>query len=216
MPATVKTHGNSAGAGTQDATPDSEMIYLYDQTAVEPYLERYIEIVSLSGLVTDLPPGQWQKTNVTINGISATKIEDPDPQTFVVYSFALPDLSGALNIYVTKDPQRATLANQILSTFKFLQSCISGNDCPQPMCIPSDAGCTPITCRKGFCVPVLNAPIMHEYDGKIVYGPALSPEETELARKDCAERNGNFNTCGNICEPGAQGCVEVCATTCEY
>jgi hypothetical protein len=35
-----------------------------------------------------------------------------------------------------------------------------------------------------------------------------------VCQRDCDKRNGLFQECGNICEPGAQACVEVCGVTC--
>ncbi len=35
-----------------------------------------------------------------------------------------------------------------------------------------------------------------------------------VCEQDCLERNGFFQECGNICEPGADVCDTVCAVTC--
>ena len=48
---------------------------------------------------------------------------------------------------------------------------------------------------------------------KVVYD-ATGSENLSAYRADCAQNDGVFEECGNICAPGASACVEVCAVTC--
>lgn len=57
-------------------------------------------------------------------------------------------------------------------------------------------------------------PIQSEYDSKIVYTTDMDFDQSEL-REHCELRGGDFNECGNICEPEGGICIEVCAYTCE-
>jgi len=58
-------------------------------------------------------------------------------------------------------------------------------------------------------------PIDSQFEEKIVYTTNLDYPEEKL-KADCEERGGDFNTCGNICDPAsAQACPAVCAYTCD-
>ena len=62
---------------------------------------------------------------------------------------------------------------------------------------------------------VKKLPIDSQFEEKIVYTTNLDYPEEKL-RADCEERGGQFNTCGNICDPAsAQACPAVCAYTCD-
>lgn len=57
--------------------------------------------------------------------------------------------------------------------------------------------------------------IISEFPGeKVVYTTDSSLDQS-VYENDCQERGGEFNSCGNICEPNADFCAEVCAYTCE-
>lgn len=57
-------------------------------------------------------------------------------------------------------------------------------------------------------------PIEEIFDDKVVY-TTEQDIDTEKLEQDCAERGGEFNTCGSICPSDAAVCAEVCAYTCE-
>ena len=50
---------------------------------------------------------------------------------------------------------------------------------------------------------------------KVVYD-ATGSENLSAYRQDCIQHGGFFEECGNICEPGATACVEVCGVTCTF
>ena len=50
---------------------------------------------------------------------------------------------------------------------------------------------------------------------KVVYD-ATGSEDLSAFRADCEQHGGFFEECGNICEPGATACVEVCGVTCTF
>lgn len=50
---------------------------------------------------------------------------------------------------------------------------------------------------------------------KVVYD-ATGSEDLSAYRADCARHGGFFEECGNICQPGATACVEVCGVTCTF
>ncbi len=50
---------------------------------------------------------------------------------------------------------------------------------------------------------------------KIIYETTGDGDLTAY-QKDCAKLDGFFEACGNICEPGATACVEVCGVTCTF
>ncbi len=50
---------------------------------------------------------------------------------------------------------------------------------------------------------------------KVVYD-ATGDDDLSAYSEDCARHNGLFQACGNICEPRAAACVEVCAVTCSF
>ncbi len=54
-----------------------------------------------------------------------------------------------------------------------------------------------------------------EYDDKLVYSmkPNISLVQLEA---DCEERGGTFDECGSACPSDAEGCIEMCAYTCEF
>ena len=58
--------------------------------------------------------------------------------------------------------------------------------------------------------------IYKDSSGKVVKFVYATSDELGLDdyRTHCASLNGLFEECGNICEPGATACVEVCAVTC--
>lgn len=57
-------------------------------------------------------------------------------------------------------------------------------------------------------------PVLNVYEGKIVYTTDMQADPKPF-REDCQRRGGVFNACGDVCEPGASFCAEVCAYTCE-
>lgn len=118
-PLTLKTQILAAGAGNKEASANSDHIFVYNSSSQEPYLERYIEIQPF-GQATSYGP-EWQRFDIEINGISAAKFTNPNPNTFIIYRVAIPNTPGELEIMVTKDSRRSALADQILSTFGFVE-----------------------------------------------------------------------------------------------
>lgn len=57
-------------------------------------------------------------------------------------------------------------------------------------------------------------PTEAEFPNKIVYGTSQDLD-AEALKKDCDARGGQFNTCGSVCGPEAEVCIQVCAFTCE-
>jgi hypothetical protein len=57
-------------------------------------------------------------------------------------------------------------------------------------------------------------PIQAEFENKIVY-TTDSSYDTKKLKRDCQERQGVFNECGNICSGEQEVCASVCAYTCE-
>ena len=58
-------------------------------------------------------------------------------------------------------------------------------------------------------------PIEAEFKNKIVY-TANSNADIGALKADCEERKGVFNECGSPCENKNEGCITVCAYTCEW
>ena len=50
---------------------------------------------------------------------------------------------------------------------------------------------------------------------KVIYD-AIGDDDLFVYRDDCLQHDGVFQGCGNICEPRATACVEVCAVTCTF
>ena len=57
--------------------------------------------------------------------------------------------------------------------------------------------------------------IQSDFGTKIVYATANPSIDLEPLRAHCSRLKGTFNTCGSPCAPDAQGCITVCALTCE-
>lgn len=57
-------------------------------------------------------------------------------------------------------------------------------------------------------------PTEAEFPNKVVYGTSQDLDAGAL-KKDCDARGGEFNTCGSVCGPEAEACIQVCAFTCE-
>lgn len=56
--------------------------------------------------------------------------------------------------------------------------------------------------------------LMATFKTKLVYGTDQSLDQGALIAH-CSKQGGTYNTCGTVCEPGAEFCVAVCAFTCE-
>ncbi len=55
--------------------------------------------------------------------------------------------------------------------------------------------------------------VLEDFGSKIVYVTSYS--NISLIEKDCEDRGGFFNQCGNLCAPSAEVCIQICAYTCE-
>lgn len=62
--------------------------------------------------------------------------------------------------------------------------------------------------------PGNNLPVEQEFEGKIVYTTDTELDSAPF-ESDCETRGGVFNSCGTVCEPGADMCAQVCAYTCD-
>jgi hypothetical protein len=117
FPSNFQTQVSAAGANTTSAPPNADMLFVYESSSKEAYLERYIEIQPHGQAATFSQ--EWQRSDTTINGLPATKFENLKPDTFLIYRLAIPNSPGELELQVTKDPEKTEVANQILSTFQF-------------------------------------------------------------------------------------------------
>lgn len=113
FPSTFTTQVMAAGAGIQEARPTDGNIYIYQQDSSESYLDRIINIE----VFQEKPTYSMGTTSTTkINGVDAIKVIIPNSK-FDIYLISTPS-KEYIEIYVTNDPKRQSLANQILSTFK--------------------------------------------------------------------------------------------------
>jgi len=56
--------------------------------------------------------------------------------------------------------------------------------------------------------------VQDDFGDKVVYTVGASEDQT-LFKQDCADRGGEFNTCGSPCASNADFCIKVCAFTCD-
>ncbi len=68
---------------------------------------------------------------------------------------------------------------------------------------------TPVSVKRTFYDSVTGE------STKIIY-ETTGDGDLSAYENDCANRDGFFEACGNICEPGAAACVEVCGVTCTF
>lgn len=62
--------------------------------------------------------------------------------------------------------------------------------------------------------PEAAALVRSDYGSRIVYDAAVDADRIAYAA-DCTRRGGRFSSCGSPCSPEADGCLAVCALTCE-
>jgi len=113
-PASFTTGLQSAGAGNKEADPTTRNLFIYKSDASEPYIERYINLE-----IFQVKPTYDKKmvTQTTLDNQTVEKIVIPGAK-FDIYS-AQVGTKDFIEIYVSNDPTRKEVANQILSTFKF-------------------------------------------------------------------------------------------------
>lgn len=116
-PSLFTTQNLSSGAGSKEADSSTRNLFIYQSDVLEPYLERYI---NLEVFGTKPPYNQGTITEVILNNLTATKIVIPEAK-FDIYSIQLNN-KEFIEIYVSNDLTKKDLANQILSTFKFVDS----------------------------------------------------------------------------------------------
>jgi hypothetical protein len=58
-------------------------------------------------------------------------------------------------------------------------------------------------------------PILNIYEEKVVYEIIDSNADTTAIEEDCAEREGEFNSCGQGCAPSDDFCITACVPVCE-
>ncbi|MDP3994923.1 MAG: hypothetical protein Q8P91_03765 [bacterium] len=114
-PGLFTTQVLAAGAGNMEADSSARNLFIYQSNAKEPYLERYINLE-----VFEIKPSYNQGiiTEVSLNNQTTTKIVLPEAK-FDIYTVQLNN-KGFIEIYVSNDLNKKELADQILSTFKFL------------------------------------------------------------------------------------------------
>lgn len=119
FPQDFTTQVEAAGAGTREAPPNARNFYIYKIGEAEPYINRYVNFEIL-GLAPSYP-AHWTRTQTTINGMMVTKLVDSSKaSSFDIYIVELNDNQGVIEIYVSNAPDKLSVANQILSTFKFI------------------------------------------------------------------------------------------------
>lgn len=114
-PSLFTTQNLSSGAGNKEADTFTRNLFIYQSDIIEPYLERYI---NLEVFDTKPPYNQGTITEVGFNNLTTTKIVIPEAK-FDIYSIQLNN-KRFIEIYVSNDLAKKDLANQILSTFHFL------------------------------------------------------------------------------------------------
>ena len=114
-PASFTTQLIAAGAGNKEANAETRNLFIYKSDAPEPYLERYINLEIFQVKPTY---NQGTITKTTLDNKTVEKIVIPDAK-FDIYSAQLVN-KGFIEIYVLSDPTKKEVANQILSTFKFV------------------------------------------------------------------------------------------------
>lgn len=103
-----------AAVGQSEADVNSRNFIVYKSGAANNYEERYLNFE-----VTQAEPSyQGSITKMNLNGIDVKKISLPNVP-FDIYSIQLKD-GSFLEIYVSNNLERQSLANQILSTFTFI------------------------------------------------------------------------------------------------
>jgi len=110
----------AAGSGNKEADAQIRNLFIYKSDALEPYMERYINLE-----IFQIKPTYNQRTTTqtTLASRNAEKIVISDSK-FDIYLAQMDD-NKFIEIYVSNDPSRKEIANQILSTFQFL-----GNEKP--------------------------------------------------------------------------------------
>ena len=137
-PFPFKTQVLAAGAGPKEAPPNARGLYVYDSEIEEPYINRYINLEVLG--YDKSYSAEWTKTSVSVGGRDITKLVDSSlTSDFDIY-IAVVNQSWPLEIYVPNTQNKKSLANQILSTFKFLddntekaKECYENLGCDGPM-----------------------------------------------------------------------------------
>jgi len=114
-PASFTTQLLAAGAGNKEADPTTRSLFIYKLDASEPYIERYINLEIFQVKPTY---NQQMITQTTLDNRAVEKIVIPDAK-FDIYSVQLGN-KGFIEISVSNDLTKKEIADQILSTFKFL------------------------------------------------------------------------------------------------
>lgn len=125
-----KTHTNEAGysikypptltteiiaaEGQKEADFTTRNLFIYKIESANRYEERYLNLETNQVE----PTYQGTTTQVTLDGKSAKKVILPNVP-FDIYSVKI-DTGKFVEIYVSNNPARKNLADQILATFKFL------------------------------------------------------------------------------------------------
>lgn len=132
-----------------EANTISRSFFVFQTGSSSPYEERYINFE-----FTDIEPSydQGTVTQTILNGYSVKKVVLPN-MSFDIYSIKNSE-GNFIEVYVSNNSTRSAIANQILSTFKFLDTllcggikgvkCPSGYSCNLPATYPDANG----TCTK--------------------------------------------------------------------
>lgn len=110
-------HCNAAGCLNSPAVSNSISLYIVKSSETESYINRYVDLEILGVL----PATSTNQSSVqtTLSGYSATKVTTNNAP-FVTYYLKNPAQNGYLQIMVTTTADKVTIADQILSTFKFI------------------------------------------------------------------------------------------------
>ena len=116
-PTFLATELIAAGAGQKEADATTRALFIYQIGSANPYVERYINFET-----TQVEPSYGDEAIIQttlLNNYPAKKILLPNAQ-FEIYSVKT-NKGQFIEIYVSNNPAKIALANQILSTFKFTE-----------------------------------------------------------------------------------------------
>jgi len=114
-PASFTTQLLADGADNKEVMSTARNLFIYKAGTSEPYIERYINLEIFDGKPIY---SQGIITEVILDNRTMEKIVIPDAK-FDIYSTQVSD-KEFIEIYVSNDPIKKEIANQLLSTFKFV------------------------------------------------------------------------------------------------
>jgi len=120
-PQRFTTQIQAAEVGTVLFPANSGEFFIYDPKLEESYLNRYVSVTVLSAITKPVHGSAWEESETTINNLQATKMTSVyKASSFDIYYIDLGRDEGFIMIYASNTVDKKEVANQILSTFKFL------------------------------------------------------------------------------------------------